>query len=193
MTVHRIRYKSTSCYFLVVSSGILAFDAGWPGTFGAYRDAMKQEGLRPADIRWLLVSHFHMDHAGLAGLLVERGVEFAVFPNQLPFIGAMERLISGKEAGYTPIDPNRTTRLELSGSRSWLADRGISGEVIPTDGHGADHVSLVLDSGEAFIGDLAPLSSIGPEDEASRKNWQTLRTMGARQIYPAHAEPFLLN
>ncbi len=76
----QVRYKNTNCYFVSARGGLLAFDAGWPGTYRAYKDGLREQGWSVKDVRWLLVSHFHLDHAGLAGISVENGVEFVVFP-----------------------------------------------------------------------------------------------------------------
>lgn len=61
-------------------------------------------------------------------------------------------------------------------SRSRLADVGIVGEVVPTPGHSDDSVSLVLDAGAAFTGDLTPRSMAEPENAAMiASSWQRLR------------------
>ncbi len=188
MKIIGIRYNSTNCYFIDTGNGLLAFDAGWPGTFVLYRDQLKREGYHPKDIRWLIVSHFHMDHAGLAGLLVRHGVQFIVFTNQLGAIAGMEALIARKDPSYVAIDMERIVPMELGRSRAWLASTGIKGEVIQTNGHGEQSVTLLLDTGEAFIGDLPPENALGENDVNARNNWKELRSKGAVKIYPAHAE-----
>ena len=61
-------------------------------------------------------------------------------------------------------------------------------------------ISVVLDSGDAFVGDMAmnglPLT-IGPnlpifaEDlSALKDSWRKLIDMGVKKIYPAHGKPF---
>ena len=183
-----IRYSSTNCYFIDTGDGLLAFDAGWPGTYRLYKDALKAEGYRVTELKWLLVSHFHLDHAGLAGLLQQKGVRLILFENQPYAIDAMEQLIGSKGMDYQRIDRSAIEVLSLSESRRWLASIGLQGEVIQTNGHGEDHISLVLDSGEAFIGDLIPDESMAsPDDRNTLANWAELKRKGARRIYPAHA------
>jgi glyoxylase-like metal-dependent hydrolase (beta-lactamase superfamily II) len=132
-----------------------------------------------------------MDHAGLAGMLINHGVQFLIFKNQFFAIEGMEALIQRKGMDYTPIDLNRTISLDLSESRKWLQTIGVLGEIIQTNGHGEDHVSLILDSGEAFIGDLNPLEYVAIQDDPlTRSNWSELRKKGAKSIFPAHVEPF---
>jgi glyoxylase-like metal-dependent hydrolase (beta-lactamase superfamily II) len=81
-----------------------------------------------------------------------------------------------------------------------LSDYGIPGRVLHTPGHSAGSVSILLDSGEAFVGDLAmnkfplrlsPGLPIFAEDqEAVVRSWSMLLEQGATTVYPAHGGPF---
>jgi glyoxylase-like metal-dependent hydrolase (beta-lactamase superfamily II) len=67
---------------------------------------------------------------------------------------------------------------------------GIAGEVVHTPGHSDDSVSLVLDSGIAFTGDLTSEQMIATEDPVVvARSWQALRDRGVRTIYAGHGEP----
>ena len=72
-------------------------------------------------------------------------------------------------------------------SRKVLADIGIAGEIVLTPGHSDDSVSLLLDNGCAFTGDL-PHPSMVTDDNAAAvsRSWQELRRRGATTIYPGH-------
>ena len=162
-TVHLRSLQEYQCYFLNARGGF------WPlcrlaGTYRAYKDGLREQGWSVKDIRWLIVSHFHLDHAGLAGVLVENGVEFVIFPVQLGAIAEMESLIARKGMPYQAIDREKIRRVEIADSRAWLARIGILGEVLHTNGHGEHSVSLLLDSGEAFVGDLTPESMVAEHD-----------------------------
>lgn len=193
MKTFAIRYKSTNYYFIDTQNGLLAFDAGWPDTYGEYKDCLKAEGYRIDDIRWLIVSHFHIDHAGLAGMLADKGITFYVFKNQLYGIDEMESLMERKSIPHQKITPELMHQVEISESRKILKSMGISGEVIQTNGHGEQSVTLLLDTGEAFIGDLPVVGMYDEDDKASIKNWEEVRAKGARIIKPAHALEFILD
>jgi len=188
-----IRVKSANCYFVDTGDGLLAFDAAWPGTYSSYKDSLKEQGYSVKNVKWLIVSHFHLDHAGLAGTLLDNGVTFVVFPNQLGAIDAMEALIEREAMPYRKIDQTKIQKMEIADSHAWLASIGIAGEVLHTPGHGEQCISLLLDGGEAFIGDLAPDNAIAEEDVKSRESWELLRKKGAKVILPAHAGEFRLN
>lgn len=76
----------------------------------------------------------------------------------------------------------------------------IKGKIVFTPGHSPGSISVVLDSGDAFVGDMAmnglPLTTrpnlpIFAEDMTAVKNsWRKLIDKGVKKIYPAHGKPF---
>jgi glyoxylase-like metal-dependent hydrolase (beta-lactamase superfamily II) len=81
-----------------------------------------------------------------------------------------------------------------------LAAFGIAGKVISTPGHSPGSVSIVLDTGDAFVGDLAmnafpmrlsPGLPIFAEDlQKVKDSWNLILGSGVKMIYPAHGSPF---
>ena len=189
------RYSSVECYLLPASGGrgLLAYDAGWPCSLHDYARAMKATGFRLGEIRWAMVSHFHLDHAGLVRDFQDAGIECLLFENQGGGIDEMERLIVRGHKDYRPILKDRFRRLRLGESRAFLAELGIRGEALATPGHSDDSVSLVLDDGDALVGDLPPASQVMPDDEASLSSWRRIRELGGLQAWPSHAPPFRLD
>ena len=79
-------------------------------------------------------------------------------------------------------------------------DYGISGKVVYTPGHSSGSVSLLLETGEAFVGDMAmnkfPLR-LSPGMPIYAENWQVLVDSwkmlldeGVKTVYPSHGGPF---
>ena len=81
-----------------------------------------------------------------------------------------------------------------------LAEYGIPGKVIYTPGHSSGSVTILLETGDAFVGDLAmsafplrlsPGLPIFAEDmEAVKASWKKLFNLDVKTVYPAHGEPF---
>ncbi|MBP9872222.1 MAG: hypothetical protein KBC53_12155 [Nitrosomonas sp.] len=165
----------------------MAFDVGWPDTFAEYRTAVKQAGLDFKMIKHFMVSHFHLDHAGLAGMLMKNGLSFYVFENQVSQIAEMEELIKKKYVNYCEIAKDKIKTLKLAESRNWLRSIGVEGEVVQVFGHGNESVVLLLDSGEALIGDLPVFEDY---DDLVKMDWLKLKSMKVRKIFPAHAAGF---
>ena len=71
---------------------------------------------------------------------------------------------------------------------------------VNTPGHSAGSVTVLLETGEAFVGDLAmnafplrlsPGLPILAEDPAAVvRSWEALLELGATTVYPAHGKPF---
>jgi glyoxylase-like metal-dependent hydrolase (beta-lactamase superfamily II) len=188
---HHFRYHNTNCFFIgnLKSERLIAFDAGWPCTLYEYQRRMKEVGLRFADIQIAMVSHFHMDHAGLIGGFQEAGIQCFAFPGQKATIVAMEKTIlkSPEYNTYTRIQTASLVETGFTDFNAMLSRLGFSGMVIPTPGHSDDSVSFITGGKEALIGDLPPLGQVMPDDLASNGSWDAIRKSGAVEIYPSHA------
>jgi endoribonuclease LACTB2 len=65
---------------------------------------------------------------------------------------------------------------------------GFAGEIITTPGHSDDSVSLILDDGNAFVGDLTFPGFATDEDRALvMSSWQKIGELHARHIYSGHS------
>ena len=171
---------------------LLAVDAGWPGTLYEYARLMKTIGCNLENIAWSIVTHFHMDHAGLISELIGRGINCHVFENQIGAIDAMEKTMEKNNKKYKRIEKEKLQLMNIRDSRKARKSIGISGEVVVTDYHSPDSITFVSDDGEAIIGDLPPAGQMMPDDRRFLGNWEILRKMGVKTIYPSHAELFQL-
>jgi endoribonuclease LACTB2 len=189
LTIVNVGYRSTN--YWVVSNGAsgLLVDLGWPGTLPTMKARMRQMGVTLAHVRLGLATHYHIDHAGLAQDLKELGVRLMVLESQVSAIPLMKRHIKPQDH-YTEITQADNLVTTFAASRGRLREVGIAGEVVPTPGHSDDSVSLVLDEGAAFTGDLTPLSLADAENfDALTASWQRLRESGVRTVYPGHGPP----
>ena len=58
---------------------------------------------------------------------------------------------------YVPIDETKATIITIKESRDFLESIGIHGEIVCTPSHSEDSISVVLDNGNCFVGDLEPI------------------------------------
>lgn len=187
-----VSYQHTN-YFLLPAGGgasLLAFDAGYPCSLYQYARELRAVGYGIANVKWAIVSHFHLDHAGLIGEFQAAGIACLLFENQGGGIDEMERIIHRNYKGYTPVDPTGFLKLTTAESRAFLASIGIGGEAIRTPGHSDDSVSLITDAGEALVGDLYPESQLMEDDEKSHRSWDMIRAAGGGRAFPSHAPAF---
>jgi endoribonuclease LACTB2 len=181
-----VGYDSTH-YFVISPPGgsRLLVDCGWPGTMGKLNAQMKRKGMTVADVRYLLITHYHPDHAGLTQELRNEGMTLILVDLQAPHVAELKKHIKQSYA-YVDIVVDGSPVLRPEQSRGFLKKAGIDGEIIPTPGHSPDSVSLILDEGMAFTGDLTHPLLLTAEDDACTDSWKKIEALGANLIYPAH-------
>lgn len=188
MNILNVGYDSTNYYLLDIHGGKLLVDCGWPGTLPKLLAQLKRKGVSPAELKFLLVSHFHPDHAGLAGELQRLGLKLVQMENQADGIAFLEDFFSQKkEFPFVEVSQKDALRLEFADSRKFLAGLGLDGEILHTPGHSDDSVTLVLGEGVAFTGDLKPLFMARAEDDqVSKASWDKIYRHKITRVLPAH-------
>lgn len=186
VTIVNVGYRSTN--FWVVSAGTsrLLVDLGWPGMVAPLLANLERMGVPLKEVTHGLATHFHIDHAGAAQDLKQRGMRLLVTEEQVHAIPLMKRWIKPTDH-YTEITTHDNVVIPTGESRACLARLGIPGEIVHTPGHSDDSVTLVLDNGAAFTGDLTPEWMVGSEDpDVVARSWQRLRDLGVTTIYGGH-------
>ncbi len=183
-TIVDVGYRST--HYWVISAGRSRFmvDIGWPGTLGMMKTNLKKMGMALNEIRYAMATHYHMDHAGLAEELKREGVPLLVLDVQVSAIPLMKMWMKPQDH-YVEITDEGNVVITAAQSCALLAEIGIAGEILYTPGHTQHCVSLFLDDGSVFTGDL-PLEPYAFDNPTALATWNMLRERGARRIYPAH-------
>ena len=190
MNIVNVGYSSTNYYVLEEKSkekGVrLLIDVGMPGTLPMLLANLKRKDLALATIGYLLCTHYHPDHAGIVQDVKAHGVRLVVMESQVAGVAQLQAYVKPAD-GFVPITLHDSIQLAMGTSRAFLKNLGIHGEIISTPGHSDDSVSLVLDDGLAFTGDL---HRPAVADDANRAktigSWERLRALRVTSIYPGH-------
>jgi glyoxylase-like metal-dependent hydrolase (beta-lactamase superfamily II) len=84
-----IRFAAGHAYLWHDPEGLTLIDTGLPGSAPLVADAIRQSGYQPADLRRLVLTHFHADHIGAAAAIATWGdVELLAHHADAPFIRA---------------------------------------------------------------------------------------------------------
>ena len=165
MNILSVGYGSTNYYLIGQNTTRLLIDVGWLGTLPKLLSIFKRKRVPLQDVKYLLVTHYHPDHAGLVQEVKSIGIQLVVLENQLSFIPKLRKYMKpGNPFLEITLDDN--LNLSFKDSRALLLHLGIEGEIIHTPGHTDDSISLILDDGIAFTGDL-PGPTWG-EDQCTR-------------------------
>jgi glyoxylase-like metal-dependent hydrolase (beta-lactamase superfamily II) len=146
--------------------------------------SMAAAGFSVKEVTHVLITHYHIDHGAIAQEIKDKGAKLIVMESQLRHLNAQKKFVKAPLV-FHEIKNEGNMELAFKESRVFLSTLGIDGEIIATPGHSQDHVTLILDEGIAFTGDLPP-ENCSKEGSEVFKDWQQLRAMKVTRIYPAH-------
>ena len=190
----RLKYGNTNTFYIRGESCGLLIDTDYAGTLPAFYRALKAAGLGLRDIGYILATHYHPDHMGLVSELMKQGAKLLLADVQKGSVHFSDRIFARDRLPAEPIREEEAVLISCAESRDFLAGLGISGEIISTPSHSPDSISLILDNGDAFVGDLEPLDYLPAYDEnaALKRDWEQVLAHHPRRIFYAHANEKVL-
>ena len=186
MNIVKVVSRATNCYVIGQARDRILIDVGWPGTLPKLSAILKRKGIELQEITYLLATHYHPDHAGLVQEVKNQGVCLIILEQQIDTVPILKTYMKPSDR-YVDIMIYDTVQLTTKASRGLLKTIGIDGEIISTPGHSDDSVTLVLDSGAAFTGDLPnlKLATEGAMEQVVQ-SWQAILALNAKMVYPGH-------
>jgi len=157
--LHLGRERVIGAYLLETDDGLALFDCGPSTCVAALKERLRERGLELRDVRHLLLSHIHLDHAGAAGVLVREhpGLQVHVSPIGAPHLVDPSRLersarrLYGEEFGTLWGELAPVPRENLHET----ADRVLGLACFPSPGHASHHVCYLDADGTLWAGDAA--------------------------------------
>ncbi len=212
--IFQFKVEINRCY-IIQQEGTIMMDGGSPNQIESIKKSFKTLNINPKDIRLVVLSHGHFDHAGSAKEIRElTGAKILVHKNDNDMLETAEMIWppaantwgSITRSIFKPLLKNKVkfqktqADIVMEGSEFSLKDFGIDGKIIHTPGHTNGSISVLLNSGEAFVGCMAhndlpfrlrPGFPIYAHDIPQlKKSWEMMIDMGATTIYPGHGDPF---
>jgi glyoxylase-like metal-dependent hydrolase (beta-lactamase superfamily II) len=195
---------------LRTASGVWLVDPGPSSGLDGLGQGLRSLGLSMADVRGLLLTHIHLDHAGASGTIVRDWPDVQVYVHQhgLRHLLDPSRLLESAARLYgsemerlwgavLPVPESQVHALS-GGERLDLGGRWV--EVAYTPGHATHHVSyLDAQTKSAFVGDTGGVCLPGarqvvvpptPPPDISLELWRdSIRRIGEwqpRRLYVTH-------
>ena len=191
-----LQYGNTNTFLFAGSGGYLLLDTGYAGTLNAFYKAIKAKGVRVKDIAFVLATHYHPDHIGLIPDLTDQGVRLLLTDTQTDAVHDSDRIFAREpKLNWRPIRDGEATVLSCSDSRAFLSGMGIDGEIVSTPSHSRDSVSLLLDCGDCFVGDLERRAVLAGYDGnlPLQRDWETVMARRPKRIFYAHGREETVN
>ena len=188
--LERIKYGNTNTYLLKGDNANILIDTDYAGTLPGFYCEIKGKNIKVSDITYVLATHYHPDHIGLVSCLMDLGVTLLIVDSQLDKVHYADAVFAREpHLRYKPIDESRAKIISISGSRRFLKQAGIDGEIITTQSHSSDSISVVLDDGICIVGDLEPIDYLEAYsgNEALKNDWDKVLSFNPQKIFYAHA------
>lgn len=197
--------ETIAAYLLHGPEGHVLIETGPASTLATLREQLAGHGLAPGDLKHVLVTHIHLDHAGAAGYLAQEGADIYVHEVGAPHLVDPSRLLTSAGRiygdrmdelwGETVAAPAEKVIPVQDGDCIDVA--GLQFTAISTPGHAWHHHSYRLGD-IAFTGDAAgirlPATDLvdlpAPPPEFKLEVWQAtidrLLAENFSAIYPTH-------
>ncbi|MCK5201937.1 MAG: MBL fold metallo-hydrolase [Spirochaetales bacterium] len=213
-----IKLGPTNIYLLNVNNGYLLIDTSYPDKYELFVQKLNEININISEIKYLLLTHHHNDHAGFAAELVKNsGAKIIVHEAAISYLETGRMNPNSKvlnlrlkillklmslfiRSTYPPVTLKDIDYIINDDTFNLLKETGLNGSILHTPGHSADSISLLLADGSAFVGDAA--TNLPPVLGAKYKpiliqnmtsvyrSRQKLISSGAKEIFPAHGKPF---
>jgi glyoxylase-like metal-dependent hydrolase (beta-lactamase superfamily II) len=202
----------TNVYLLKGKKGYLLIDAGQ--NFAKVDKQIKKNNISWNDIKFIMITHHHSDHVNALGQILGRThakiiihnyevrpLETGLLDRKTFPLNRRVKLLMGMISLNIPKKISlRTKDVILESDSDFLRNYGINGTILETPGHTLGSLSLLMDNGNAYIGDAAmnfmkflglrKRPMIAEDYEKVFESWGKLLNSGAKELYPSHGASF---
>lgn len=197
--------RTIASYVIEGPGGFVMVETGPTSTLPNLIHGLSEIGIRPQEIKDVLVTHIHFDHAGAVGWWAQQGAQIYVHHVGAPHLIDPSRLIRSAKRIYAekmdslwgeilPVPLEQVTRLQ---DRDVIEAGGLALVAHDTPGHANHHMVYTCED-IAFTGDAAgmvvppwgfvDIPAPPPEfnQEVWRQSLQKIEGLNARALYPTH-------
>jgi glyoxylase-like metal-dependent hydrolase (beta-lactamase superfamily II) len=209
--ITRIPLLTSNAYVVTNGHRAILIDAGMKKKEKKIIAALERMKIAPRDIQLIILTHTHYDHCGSlkalqaitnAKVLVHKAEAacleqgYCEFPKGTMWfskiMSAAGRTLAKKLGEYAPVAPDITISKRFD-----LQAFGIDGYVLPTPGHTAGSISVIIEGKHAIVGDTlfnifkkSVFPAYANDQKTLLSSWEKLLATGCEYFYPGHGKPF---
>jgi glyoxylase-like metal-dependent hydrolase (beta-lactamase superfamily II) len=186
-----------------MGDAVVLIESGPGSTLASLEAGLANEGLSPRDVTHVLLTHIHLDHAGAAGWLAQRGAEIWVHPVGAPHMLNPEKLLLSAsriygdrmESLWGEFLPVPADRLKVAKDAEAIKIGVLEFIPLSTPGHAEHHHSYQFEN-IVFCGDVGGVRIPGyqylrvpmPPPELHLERWkESINRL--RSVKPSHLAP----
>ena len=216
MEVINLGNRIVNNYLLKMDDGYLLIDTGYPENFSGFLKNLKKQKIQITEIKYILLTHAHDDHAGFLGELMKLTEAKVILKSDAIYrlslgVNSFDGGYSGKLALFTskimaimgkgehkfpPV--NDKGRYIIADEENPKLSKILGGEVVCLLGHTKDSIGFLTNDGILFCGDAAMngIPSINritiwiENLDEYIKSWNRMIELDPKIIYPGHGKPF---
>ena len=217
----KIKISVTNMYLIKCNDGYLLIDTTYSSKYKNFLKKLKKTGISLSEIKYIFLTHYHDDHAGLVAQIQKNiDVKLIIHENAIPYLTGVESKFVSKpfnwqvktmfiimrpfhKFGYPSVSIRETDIIIKEDDDIILRELGINGKIIYTPGHTDSDISILMDNGNAFIGDIAMSAwrflgkgyypIVIRDIKKIHESWINLANSGAKRLFPSHDRSFDIN
>ena len=199
LTLH---HNNSQAYIIHINNIYMMVDSGYPESLNTFNKTLTKHNITFSQIKYLIITHFHPDHAGLVQPLMDYGIILLLHENQKGYIEWINNFFKEHvHKKYKPIINENNLlgclnksifTLNTDESKELFIENEINGIIIPTPGHTDDSITLIIDN-TAFVGDLPKYHFCkSSKRKIFMDSWNKIIEYNVKEIYQGHGEKYLL-
>ena len=199
---------AVNCYLMKTETGYFLIDTGIAKRRGQLERELQEAGCQPGDLKLIIITHGHLDHAGNTAHLREKyAVKIAMHKGDYSMVESGDMFVDArggvmiglvgflmKVLGLSDYE-KFTPDIFLEDSQD-LSSYGLDATIIHTPGHSKGSIGILTTGGDLFCGDLLvnmdkPAKNTLIDDPVEYvASVERLRTLEIKTVYPGHGKPF---
>ena len=167
--IHKIQFLVANVFAIETARGVVIVDAGDSGKHNEILNALGRLHIKRSRVKLVVITHAHADHAGSARQLAKAlSVPIALGAGDVSDTEAGQgsklhptSIVAGLIKVFLKHDyPSFTPNILVRGCLD-LRQYGVGGVVVETRGHTPGSVVVILDGGDAIVGDITAGGYLG--------------------------------